>query len=59
MLPLPRAILEALTRTPPASVAQDGKIHYMEDTHQANHNGKEEERICMDFVAQGRVSFVG
>ena len=38
---------------------QDGKIHYMEDTHQANHNGKEEERICMDFVAQGRVSFVG
>ena len=43
----------------PASLAQDGKIHYMEDTHQANHNGKEEERICMDFVAQGRVSFVG
>ena len=32
----------------PRSLAQDGKIHYMEDTHQANHNGKEEERICMD-----------
>ena len=36
----------------------DGKIHYMEDTHKANHHAAEEERICMNLVAQRRVSFV-
>ena len=56
--PSPRNSLTPRPAPPPPS-HQDGKIHYMEDTHQANHNGKEEERICMDFVAQGRVSFVG
>ena len=36
----------------------DGKIHYMEDTHKANHHAAEEERICMGLVAQRRVSFI-
>lgn len=36
----------------------DGKIHYMEDTHKANHHALEEERICMDLVHQQRVSFI-
>lgn len=36
----------------------DGKIHYMEDTHKANHHAREEERICMDLVQQHRVSFI-
>ena len=56
-LPVPAQFSDPSPRAP--APLQDGKIHYMEDTHQANHNGKEEERICMDFVAQGRVSFVG
>ena len=36
----------------------DGKIHYMEDTHKANHHAQEEERICMDLVRQRRVAFL-
>ena len=36
----------------------DGKIHYMEDTHTANHHAAEEERICLDLIKQGRVRFV-
>ena len=36
----------------------DGKIHYMEDTHKANHHAAEEERICMQLVRQQRVSFL-
>ena len=36
----------------------DGKIHYMEDTHKANHHAAEEERICMGLVRQKRVSFL-
>lgn len=36
----------------------DGKIHYMEDTHTANHHAAEEERICSEFMRQGRVKFV-
>lgn len=36
----------------------DGKIHYMEDTHKANHHAVEEERICMQLVQQRRVNFV-
>ena len=36
----------------------DGKIHYMEDTHKANHHAAEEERICMDLVRQQRVAFL-
>ena len=36
----------------------DGKIHYMEDTHKANHHAAEEERICMQLVQQRRVHFL-
>ena len=36
----------------------DGKIHYMEDTHKANHHAAEEERICEDLVHMRRVQFV-
>jgi hypothetical protein len=36
----------------------DGKIHYMEDTHKANHHAVEEERICHELVKQRRVSFL-
>ena len=36
----------------------DGKIHYMEDTHKANHHAAEEERICMTLVQQRRVAFL-
>jgi hypothetical protein len=36
----------------------DGKIHYMEDTHKANHHAAEEERICMEHVRQRRVAFI-
>ena len=50
-LSLPR--LRALPARP-----SDGKIHYMEDTHKANHHAAEEERICMDLVRQRRVSFL-
>ena len=49
-----------LARTPPCMIrtVTDGKIHYMEDTHKANHHAQEEERICMDLVRQQRVSFL-
>ena len=40
------------------SALADGKIHYMEDTHKANHHAAEEERICMDLVRQRRVNFI-
>jgi len=36
----------------------DGKIHYMEDSHTANHHAAEEERICLELVQQGRVKFL-
>jgi len=36
----------------------DGKIHYMEDTHTANHHASEEERICMSLVDQRKVNFL-
>jgi len=36
----------------------DGKIHYMEDAHKANHHAAEEERICLELVRQKRVSFL-
>jgi len=36
----------------------DGKIHYMEDTHKANHHAAEEERICLELVQQGKVQFI-
>ena len=38
--------------------AIDGKIHYMEDTHTANHHADEEERICRELVRAGSVSFL-
>ena len=36
----------------------DGKIHYMEDTHKANHHAAEEERICTELVRSRHVSFL-
>mmetsp|Transcript_12307 Transcript_12307/g.31124 ORF Transcript_12307/g.31124 Transcript_12307/m.31124 type:complete len:193 (-) Transcript_12307:278-856(-) len=36
----------------------DGKIHYMEDTHTANHHAAEEERICLELMQQGQLRFV-
>uniref|UniRef100_A0A7S4F6E2 Uncharacterized protein n=1 Tax=Chrysotila carterae TaxID=13221 RepID=A0A7S4F6E2_CHRCT len=36
----------------------DGKIHYMEDSHKANHDSKQEENICHDLVRDKRVRFV-
>ena len=33
-------------------------VHYMEDTHKANHHAAEEERICMELVRQLRVAFL-
>jgi hypothetical protein len=36
----------------------DGKIHYMEDTHKANHHAAEEERICTELVRQQKVNFL-
>ena len=36
----------------------DGKIHYMEDQHKANHDGEQEERICLQLMRRGRVQFV-
>jgi len=36
----------------------DGKIHYMEDTHTANHHAAEEERICMQLLREGKVGFL-
>ena len=40
------------------SVRSDGKIHYMEDAHTANHHAAEEERICMGLVKERRVNFL-
>jgi len=36
----------------------DGKIHYMEDTHKANHDAKQEERVCQDLCKEKRVQFI-
>ena len=36
----------------------DGKIHYMEDTHTANHHAAEEERLVMAHVKERRVNFL-
>lgn len=36
----------------------DGKIHYMEDTHKANHDAKQEERVCLDLCKEKRVHFI-
>lgn len=36
----------------------DGKIHYMEDTHKANHDSKQEENICHELLHRQRVQFL-
>mmetsp|Transcript_54346 Transcript_54346/g.90176 ORF Transcript_54346/g.90176 Transcript_54346/m.90176 type:complete len:331 (+) Transcript_54346:106-1098(+) len=36
----------------------DGKIHYMEDSHKANHDSKQEERICHKLLQEGKVHFI-
>jgi len=36
----------------------DGKIHYMEDTHKANHDAKQEERVCQELCKEKRVHFI-
>ena len=41
-----------------ACLCADGKIHYMEDTHTANHAASEEERLVKELVKERRVNFL-